>query len=119
MPETWPLTLPQSPLISGFELIKRPNTIRSDVDVGRAKVRRRYTKKMEDMQCSFLMTQEQWNIFDAFFETTLNGGVNTFNFTHPWTGETLELRSADAPKSKPASLYIMVTWSLEIMNYGT
>ena len=89
---TWPATLPQAPLYSGFSAKNGANFVRTPQDKGPAKVRRRGFSP-EQVQCQFLMTDAQLATFETFYRDTIKG-VARFGFTHPKTGEVVECRIA-------------------------
>lgn len=99
---TWPADLPQSPLINGFKDRLPALTVRSQPDVGPAKVRRRFTSAVRPMTFNFLMTSEQLTSFETFFIETLQGGALAFDFVHPRTEETISLRFLQEPPEPEA-----------------
>ena len=97
MAATWPLTLQQ--LLSEAEFAHKigETTIRSDMEVGPAKVRRQYTKGVDTIDGSIYLTTAQYSTFYNFFNTTLAGGSLTFEFDHPITGVLTEFRFVGSP----------------------
>lgn len=93
----WPSTLPQQP--TSYTEDAAPITIRSQPDSGPSKSRKRFTKAKRRGQMSFLLTLQQWAIFDTFYFTTLDGGAIAMNFVHPWTGQTKEMMISKEPSS--------------------
>lgn len=89
---TWPLGLPQSPLLEGFDEQPQPNVIRTGVDAGRARQRKRYTSAGAVFNCSFIFDTAQRATFDAFFKNTLGNGASEFNWVHPITDEPIVAR---------------------------
>jgi len=90
--ESWPGSLPERPLSEGFKKQKKPQFIRTDMDRGPAKVRRRSTFEPEIYLMSFLMTTAQLATFETWFDTNLLGGTARFDFTHPLDATTYEWR---------------------------
>jgi hypothetical protein len=87
---TWPL--PTVKPSSGFNLAPIDQTIRTDMEVGFARVRRRTTARNDLMQTSWLMEQTQVAIFRDWFEnssTGINGGATWFTISIP-RGSTIE-----------------------------
>jgi hypothetical protein len=78
---TWPTTLP-SPT-SGFSIAPVDQTIRTDMEVGSARVRRRTSARNDMMTTTWLMTNDQVAIFRTWFTTTINGGVTWFTVSLP------------------------------------
>ena len=94
----WPGTLPQSMRWSGYSE-KTPDTaIRSSVDVGVDKVRRRYTSGIRYIAGNMNLTSAQCDTLDTFYQTTLNGGVDTFTMPHPRTAVTITVRFKAPPE---------------------
>jgi len=79
----WPPLLQQLLNEQEFGIQKGDTTIRSDMDVGPQKVRRRFTKSVDDFSCSVFLTTVQWTLFETFFNTILGGGTLPFVFNHP------------------------------------
>jgi hypothetical protein len=75
--------------------------IRSQVDVGPAKVRRRYTKPITSVRASMNCSIVQVRTLISFFTTTCAGGVDRFTFTSPVTGQSEEYRFVEPPRFSP------------------
>ena len=86
---TWPGTLPAMPG-ADFTETGGVNIIRSPVDAGPAKQRKRGSKP-QVMQMSFTMSPDQIIIFENFVKATLNG-ISRFGFPHPRLGTVVEVR---------------------------
>lgn len=82
---TWPTSLPQVPLVSGYGETLKDSVIRSDMDTGPSKTRSRYTRTRRLLDMSFVLTDAQKATFVAFM-TTIRGGALPFNFKDPATG---------------------------------
>ena len=103
MSVVWPVTLPTAPLVAGFEESPPDLCVRTQMDAGPAKVRKRYTAGVRDFSAAFVLTTAQLAIFDAFYLTTCNGGATPFDFTHPRTKASISVRFAGRPKYASAS----------------
>lgn len=88
----WPLTLPQTPLIAGFQTSPKPNLISFGTEVGPGKVRRRTTARSKLQNIKFVMTTAQLNTFQTFFEDDLGDGALTFTLEDPVTEVVSEYR---------------------------
>lgn len=97
----YPPELPQAPQRGTFNQQNQPNTIRSSVDVGEAKVRRRYTYPIKKEQWALILTPEQLDIFLSWYENDLLSGVNRFDFEDTLTGILEEYRIASMPIYAP------------------
>lgn len=97
MAETWPSALQDVLNQAGFSLKIGETAIRSDVDIGPVKVRRRFTQGIDQITGTIYLNKDDYATFRTFFDTTLNGGVNTFNYVHPLTEATAEFRFVNPP----------------------
>lgn len=79
----WPLAIPQKPLRSGYTDTAPNNLLRSDMETGPAKVRRRGTAKPHKAQVTYIMSNEEAAIFEEFAIVTLAGGSIAFDWWHP------------------------------------
>ena len=97
----WPVTLPQAFLQNGLQITPVDNFIRSDMDSGIAKVRRRSTAVIENVSGQIKLDNGQDVILYEFFYTELQGGVLVFEWQHPRTDETKDFRFISTPTTKP------------------
>ena len=115
---TWPLALPQVPQKSFNEELGL-NIIRTPVDMGPAKMRRR-SLRPDVLNVSFLMTTDQVEILDQFINNTLMGTIR-FNFMHPRKNVEVEVRVVPKDGGTLYSLqyaapeYYTVTLQLEVL----
>ena len=81
---SWPAVLPQVPLLDGFSCQPAVNgLIATEMDVGPPKVRRRFTTSSAAMQASWVLNDEQLDVFFDFFEIELADGALSFTAEHP------------------------------------
>ena len=85
----WPAGLPQV-VEKGFTESMGLNVLRTPMDAGPAKMRRRSLKPTV-MNVSFLLTTAQVSTLETFVFTTLNGTAR-FGFPHPRKGTQVEAR---------------------------
>lgn len=97
----WPGSLPQNPLKQGYQRSGKAGLIRSGMEVGPSKVRLRTTAAAQQMQVTFRLTSAQRTAFVTFFEVTLSGGVERFDFPDPETGGTIVCRFAGGSNEAP------------------
>lgn len=71
---TWPASLPAA-LASGYTLEAGVNTVRTDMDSGSPRVRRRSTSAADLVTLAWLMTPAQMMAFRAFWATDLYSGA--------------------------------------------
>jgi len=93
---TWPTTLP-APLQDGFSETPPDTSVRSSMDSGPDKIRRRYTAGPRLFSLKYHLTKALVATLDDFFVTTSRSGSLAFNWTHPRTGAACEARMR-APK---------------------
>jgi hypothetical protein len=76
----WPASLPQSYLLIG-QTEQAPNLmLRTQMDAGPAKTRKRFTAGVRMLRVRWLMTRAQKDTFDAFYRETLGGGALRFDY---------------------------------------
>lgn len=81
---TWPSTLPAYALISGYALNPVDQTIRTDMEVGTARVRRRTAARYDMLKLSWVFTDAQLATFRTWFDdatTGAAGGAGWFNMS--------------------------------------
>ncbi len=101
MAETWPVGLQQKLNAEGFQVKFGNTAMRTDMDVGPAKVRSRFTDAIDVYTCTIFLDYSDYSTFRTFFKTTLNNGVNRFDFTDPFTNTSAEFRFAEEPDISP------------------
>ncbi len=116
---SWP-TFPTDPLVSSYDRSPPDVVIRSQMDVGPDKLRRRTTANPVNYDMTFLATSAEVANMDAFYSSTLQGGSLTFDFTDPDTGTLYsnKWRFRSAPVARHAftnstAKYFTVAISLE------
>lgn len=77
---SWPTTLP-APLMSSYDLSPEATFIRTDMDGGNARQRKRFTKTRTNISPSWVMTQLQLKIFEAWWHHQIGDGVSYFAMT--------------------------------------
>ena len=98
MANQWPTDIPFCLLMQGYLEERQPVVIRSPVDSGPQKVRRRYTRPLNGIIGALVVTLEQLDSFWLFFDTTLQGGTFTFEVPNQITGEMKECRFLQPPR---------------------
>lgn len=91
----WPAGAPQFP--ETWNEANQPVTVRSSVDVGPPKVRRRYTSPLISIKTTFVGTHAQWLALLDFFNVDLQGGVLFHDFLDPFSGQVKEFRFVNPP----------------------
>jgi hypothetical protein len=113
---SWPGTLPTEPIETGYSETAPNNLIRTNMDVGPAKVRKRTLANVRQLTVQFVLTSTQVGYLDTFYVTTTNSGADSFTWTHPRTTSPITLRFVNPPTYTPieGGLY-SVSLSLEIL----
>ncbi len=103
MVAVWPADLPQSPLVGGFQETLPQLGIRTTMDLGPAKTRRRYTAGVTRWAIAFRFSETNRRSFLVFWKDTLEGGTQPFILPHPLTAEQLTCRIIGEPTFTPLS----------------
>ncbi len=87
----WPASLPQSAFLKVAE-VRQSAVIRTAMDSGPAKLRRRFTAAVRNLDVAMFLDGTQKATFDTFFNTTLAEGALSFDWTDPVTDSTISMR---------------------------
>jgi len=109
----WPEGLPLTLRMDGLSAKRSSSVIRTRMDAGPNKVRRRYTASTKNYTGSMLLDESQRNELEQFYRVTLADGVFRFVFTDPQTLETGEFRFTDDYTEKSADGMFEISMSLE------
>lgn len=93
---SWPGSLPKA-IADGYQEIFPDNAIRSQMETGYPKVRKRSTAAPYKFRLLFNMTAAQVTTLETFFTTTINDGVDTFTMANPRTGSNDTFRITAPP----------------------
>lgn len=99
----WPASLPQSPLLRGFVETAPDGLLRTAMDTGPAKTRRRFTAAVRPVKYPLLLTTAQTETLDDFFVNTLASGALSFTHIHPRTTLAATYRIIGKPQYIPVS----------------
>lgn len=97
MAVAWHTSLPTDILSDGFNQQTAPNAIRTKMEAGLDKLRRRYTTEIVNISVSMVVTFAEYTILETFFNTTLEAGTLSFNFTDPVDSTEYEYRFLEPP----------------------
>ncbi len=113
----WPATLPDTLSLEGLSDRLPSGAIRTQMDGGPVKQRRRFTAAVEPITGSLVLTAAQTEILDAFWLTTTKMGTLSFNWTHPRKLTAVEMRfvATSPPQYTPAGGLYSVTLELEVL----
>lgn len=93
----WPASLPQAPETPSYRETRPDQILRTGMDSGPAKLRRRFTAQVRETQMAFIMTRAQVATFDSFVENDLNAGALPFTFTDVRRQVAVTLRLREPP----------------------
>ena len=94
----WHTDLPENLFVSGYGQSLPAVTIKSEMDAGPSKIRRRFTAGVEPVSGTMVLTAAQLATFDTFFNTTLLGGSLRFSWTKPPVhSAACEMRFTEVP----------------------
>jgi len=98
-----PATLPQDVFVESYDETFPDMVLRSQMDAGPAKQRRRFTAAVRPLAVVVGLTRAQCDTFDVFYNVTLGGGAISFDWIHPRTQLTVTLRfiGGQPPHLKP------------------
>lgn len=92
----WPTGAPQ--FAESWQEKGNPNTVRTSMDIGPPKVRRRATRITRQITVSFTGTHDQWLAIRTFFNLDCQEGVEFHTFLHPYEGTVQAFRFMEAPQ---------------------
>ena len=98
---TFPPGLTRSPRVDALAEDAPDVVIRSEVDVGPAKVRRRFTGDRRTFSIQLDLKGSEVATFDEFFLTTTKGGALSFEWKHPRTASLADFRFLAPPQYRP------------------
>ena len=99
----WPAGLPQLVAVDGYGEQPPDTTLRTRMDAGPAKVRRRFTAGVRPLSVRLDLDATQVGVLDAFYVATLEGGALAFDWVHPRTQAAATLRFVRPPAYRPLS----------------
>lgn len=94
----WPTGLPQAAEIDGYEETPPDLALRSRMDAGPPKLRRRFSAGETRIAGRLMLRLEQTETLLAFWRDTLAGGSLPFAWTHPRTGAACTMRFVSPPR---------------------
>lgn len=112
----WPDSLPQVLILDGLNAKKRSSVVRTKMDAGPAKQRRRYTVSHKDFKGSIVVTENQREILEDWYDNVLGGGVLRFVMKDPQTLLPGEFRFKEHYDEDSLDGKWRITMELEKMN---
>ena len=97
MAKIWPPSIDRGILQSGFAQQAVDHTIRSKMEAGIDKLRSRYTSPILNSNISMIVDVTQYTALETFYNTTLEKGKESFNYTDPFDNTEYEYRMIGPP----------------------
>jgi len=111
----WPSTLYGTILKDGVQETPPDNIIRTDMEVGPPKVRRRGTAAVRKFTFQMFLSGTLLAIFDTFYVTTSKSGSLAFNFRSLRTQVIGEYQFAAVPIYIPSEQGYLISCQLELL----
>lgn len=112
---TWPAGLPQYLLVAGFSRRFRKNKIRTPMEYGPVKQRRRGTSAPAPIKGVIQLKAGQVSTLEAFHDTTLVDGTLPFDWVEPVSQTAVTCRFVSEPAVSGGPVTFRATLDLEIM----
>lgn len=94
----WPSGKRFTPLVGSLQETPPNNSIRSSMDRGPEKVRRRTTANVRPLTFTILLSKADTAVLDTFYNDTTYSGADAFTYTHPRTGAVVSARFTEPPQ---------------------
>jgi len=112
---TWPTSLRDLWLKDGFREVPPKNMLRTGMDIGPAKVRRRTTANVRPFFGQMFLTPALVVVLDDFFVTSTKSGTLTVELKHPRTGAIGTYRFVTEPQYAPHNRGSIASIQLELL----
>lgn len=112
----WPSSLPQVIRLEGLSTKRKSNVIRTQMDAGPQKARRRYTVATKEFTGSVVLTELQRETLEDWYDNELGSGVLRFLMKDPQTLRTAEFRFLEDYTEESNDGLWIITMKLEKMN---
>jgi len=109
----WPDGLPITLLMEGLAAKRNSNVVRTQMDAGPNKTRRRYTAATKTFTGKMFLDAAQRTELERFYSVSLADGVLRFNFTDPQTLESGEFRFTEDYTENSVDGLFEISLSLE------
>lgn len=116
MAATWPVQLQQKLNETSFSYKLGNTVIKTNMSTGPVKRRRRFTEGIDGLTCTIDLHYSNFTIFKSFYDTTINGGVDSFEFNHPFTGVLTEFKMDTPGITRLGGEWFRVNMTWEVVN---
>lgn len=111
----WPSSIAQVVVPGTYQETPPNNLLRTQMDAGPPKVRRRYTAGVRPISFSIPVTKTDTETLDVFYVTTLKDGEQPFDWTHPRTGVATTFKFRREPTYTDFGAIFYARLDLEIL----
>lgn len=111
----WPSTLPFELLQRGYTQAAADTTLKTSMDAGPSKIRRRYTAGVESVTGTLILSEPQLTTIRYFYKTTLKGGSLRFTWVEPVSLTNVEFRFTGPVQWSMSGGWYEVSLELEIL----
>lgn len=112
----WPAELPQVLILDNLSAEKQNNVIRTQMDAGPQKIRRRYTVATKNFSGQIVVTEAQRRVLEDWYDNDLASGALRFLMKDPQTLILSQFRFREHYKEDSLNGVWKITLSLEKMN---
>lgn len=112
----WPESLPQVLILDGLNGRKKTARVRTEMDAGPAKQRRRYTVNTKEFRGSIVVSESQRQTLSDWYDRVLGGGALRFVMKDPQTLRDAEFRFMEDYDEDSLDGNWRITMRLEEMN---
>ena len=112
----WPNFLPQVMRLEGLTAKKKSNVVRTQMDAGPQKSRRRYTVITKEFTGSIILNETQRQLMEDWYDNVLKNGSLRFSMKDPQTLEYAEFRFVEDYDEESVEGLWQITMKLEKMN---
>lgn len=113
---SWPADLPQYVQQDGYNEMLPDPTVRTGVDAGPPKVRKRWSAVVKKFTVRMWMNAAQITSFEEFFTETLSYGSVSFDWVHPRTQADVACRIVGGTVNiSPSGPNFIVGFDLEVL----
>lgn len=114
---SWPATLPDFTnfLQDSYTEALADNVIRTDMEIGPAKVRRRSSAAPQLIEGRLRLKTAQLTVFKTFYEDTIFFGALAFDAVHPRTAAAISARFAVVPQISASGIDWIAALKIEVL----
>jgi len=111
----WPEGVPRKLLEETLEIEAPANVIRTDMEHGPHKSRRRGTAAPQRIHGDVVLDKDEWALFKAWWENELRDGSLQFDWEHPVNEDPGTFRMAEDYRLRFEEGYVVVELVIEAM----